>query len=314
MPRDLAHTVSGGPWDRLLLNHRAGGNYWLMAEAQTTPPSSPPVALNRLTADQVAKFRIDGFVVVEDLLGREEVERLRRHSDLIAPGKAGHIPEDSTWFEEGHEAAAESDRERERVLSIFKLFNLAVRDAVMWRHATNVKIVEVVRDLLATDDIKMYGDQLFMKPPERGSAIPWHQDSASWCDMFPMDLVTAWTAIDHATEENGCLRFVPGTHRWGQLVGMEPHAGIRPDDVDPFDADLGGESWPIVHVPLRPGSVSFHHSLVLHSSSANTSGRRRRGYAVHYMRATTWRNPAVAGAPEMPPFKQVCGRSFPGRV
>ena len=272
------------------------------------------MALNRLTADQVARFKIDGFLVVEDLLGMEEVERLRRHSDLIAAGKAGHIPDESTWFEEGHEAAAESGRGRERVLSIFKLFNLAVRDAVMWRHATNVKIVGIVRDLLATDDIKMYGDQLFMKPPERGSAIPWHQDSASWCDMFPMDLVTAWTAIDHATEENGCLRFVPGTHRWGRLVGKEPHAGIRPDDVEPFDADLGGESWPIVHVPLRPGSVSFHHSLVLHSSSANTSGKRRRGYAVHYMRATTWRNPEVVGAPEMPPFKQVCGRSFPGRV
>jgi ectoine hydroxylase-related dioxygenase (phytanoyl-CoA dioxygenase family) len=110
------------------------------------------------------------------------------------------------------------------------------------------------------------------------------------------------------------LRFVPGTHRWGRLVGKEPHAGIRPDDVQPFDTDLGSESWPIVHVPLRPGSVSFHHSLILHSSSANTSGKRRRGYAVHYMRATTWRNPAVVGAPEMPPFRQVCGRSFPGRV
>ena len=102
------------------------------------------MALNRLTADQVAKFKIDGFLVVEDLLSMEEVERLRRHSDLIAAGKAGHIPADSTWFEEGHEAAAES--ERERVLSIFKLFNLAVRDAVMWRHVTSVKIVEIVRD------------------------------------------------------------------------------------------------------------------------------------------------------------------------
>ena len=54
-----------------------------------------------------------------------------------------------------------------------------------------------------------------------------------------------------------------------------------------------------MRVPLRPGSVSFHHSLILHGSSANTSGKRRRGYAVHYMRATTSRNPAVVGAPEM---------------
>ena len=116
------------------------------------------MALNRLTADQVAKFKIDGFLVVEDLFSMEEVEYLRHHSDLIAAGKAGHIPADSTWFEEGYEAAAES--EPERVLSIFKLFNLAVRDTVMWRHVTNVKIVEVIKDLLSTDDIKMYGDQL----------------------------------------------------------------------------------------------------------------------------------------------------------
>ena len=131
---------------------------------------------SRLTPQQVAQFKIDGFLVVEDLLSAQEVEPLQRRSDLIAAGGAAHIPDDSTWFEQGYEAAAHS--EGERVRSIFKLFNLAVYDAVMWQHVTNVKIVEIIRDLLGSNDIKMYGDQLFMKPPQRGSAVPWHQDSA----------------------------------------------------------------------------------------------------------------------------------------
>ena len=270
------------------------------------------MASRNLTADQVAKFKIDGFLTVEELLTSDEVQALESHTDRIAAGKADHIPDTSTWFEEGHEAS--DAPEQERVLSVFKLFNLAVYDQIMWQHVTHPKIVEIVSELLGTENIKMYGDQLFMKPPEKGSAIPWHQDSASWCDIFPMDLVTAWTAIDHAGEDNGCLRFVPGTHRWGMLVGETPGQGIYPGQSKPFDDDFGGERWPIVPVPLRPGSISFHHSLTLHSSSANTSDRRRRGYAVHYMRASSWKNPAVDTAPQMPPFKQVSGRSFAGRV
>ena len=66
--------------------------------------------------------------------------------------------------------------------------------------------------------------------------------------------------------------------------------------------------------PLRSGSISFHHSLTLHRSGANQSATRRRGYAVHYMRATSFKDESVTDAPKMPPFKQVRGRSFPGRV
>ena len=49
----------------------------------------------------------------------------------------------------------------------------------MWRHACHPRIVDIVASLLGTEDIKMYGDQLFMKAPETGTEQPWHQDSAS---------------------------------------------------------------------------------------------------------------------------------------
>ncbi|MEM7538357.1 MAG: phytanoyl-CoA dioxygenase family protein [Chloroflexota bacterium] len=259
--------------------------------------------LRCLTEDQVTSFKLNGFLVIEDVLTVDEVRVLADRCDMIAAGEADHIPESSIQlervFREGEMPVGN------QVLSMRKLFNIAVYDPVMWTHVVHDKIVGIITDLLGTADIKLYGDQLFMKPPQVGSEQPWHQDSASWRDIFPMDLVTAWTAIDEATEANGCLNFAPGTHRWGMM---------HRDQAAWFLDDFGSEQWPIVSAPLKPGSISFHHSLVLHQSNANHTGQRRRGYAVHYMRATSCQDSTVTDAPKMPPFRQVLGRSFEGRV
>jgi len=259
--------------------------------------------LRFLTAKQVNQFKLNGFLVVEDVLSKDEIEVLAERTDLIAANKVNQVPDTSIQLEKifvnGEQPVAD------KILSVRKLYNLAVYDQIMWEHVTHTKIVDIITDLLVTDDVKMYGDQLFMKAPKTGTAQGWHQDSASWRDIFPMDLVTAWTAIDHATEENGCLNFIPGTHRWGMM---------QSNRLKPFLSDLGSNQWPTVPVPLRAGSISFHHSLTLHMSHANQSSHRRRGYAVHYMRATSWRDESVTDAPKMPPFKQVCGRAFPNRV
>ncbi|MBM3465446.1 MAG: phytanoyl-CoA dioxygenase family protein [Armatimonadetes bacterium] len=257
----------------------------------------------RLTQRQIDRFRIDGWLAVEDLLPPAQVAVLAEHADVIAAGKAPNIPDTSIQLEKVFRDGAR--QVVDQVLSVRKLFNLAVYDEILWSHVTSPAIADIVADLLGTDDIKLYADQLFMKPPEIGAAQPWHQDSASWRDIFPMDLVTAWCAIDHATTANGCLNFVPGTQRWGML---------RAPQLEPFLPLLGTPEWPIIPAPLRPGSVSFHHSLVLHQSNANTSGMRRRGYAVHYMRATSRKDETVTDAPKVPPFRQVRGRSFPGCV
>ncbi len=256
-----------------------------------------------LSATQVASFQRDGFLVVEDVLSANEVAALAAQADLIAAGEADHIPDANVQLEP---AFLSGDRKIEnRVLSVRKLYNIAVHDQVMWEHATNPKIVDIIAALLGTDDLKMYGDQLFMKAPEVGRAKAWHQDSAAWRNILPMDLVSSWTAIDAATLDNGCLHFAPGTHRWGMLNGRQ---------LEPLLPDLDSGRWPSVPVPMHPGSVSFHHSLTLHSSGPNQTAKRRRGYAVHYMRATSIKDEALTDTPKMPPFKQVRGNSFPGRV
>jgi ectoine hydroxylase-related dioxygenase (phytanoyl-CoA dioxygenase family) len=259
--------------------------------------------LRSLTPAAVEEFQRNGFLKVEDVLTAPQVAALGDHADLIAAGKAAHIPDTSLQLEPVFRDVTTAVADR--VLATRKLFNMAVYDELLWSHATNPAVVDIVADLLGTDDLKMYGDQLFMKSPVTGSAQPWHQDSASWRDIFPMDLVTAWTAIDDATLDNGCLRFVPGTQRWGML-----NRGRLAHFVD----DLETAVWPAVPVPVRAGGISFHHSLTLHTSSQNSSPQRRRAYAIHYMRAGSWMDVTVTDAPKMPPFKQVRGRSFPGRV
>ena len=259
--------------------------------------------LRRLSEEQVQSFRLNGFLTVEDVLGESEIVTVAERLDAIAAGEVGHIPPECIQLEPVFRSG---DREIEdQVLSVRKLFMLNWYDDVMWAHAANPKIVDIIADLLSTDDLKVYNDQAFMKAPQTGSAQPWHQDSASWRDMFPMDLVTAWTALDDATRENGCLNFAVGTHRWGMLPK---------EQLEPHIEELGNDCFPVVEAPLRAGSISFHHSLTLHRSGANLSGQRRRGYAVHYMRATTTRQPVDVGTKIPQDFKQVRGRSYPGRV
>lgn len=262
-----------------------------------------PQSLRHLTPAQVECFYLYGCLTVENVLTPDEVAVLATRADRIASGTLAHIPATSIQlepvFRRGEKAVTD------QVLAVRKLYNIAVYDDVIWSYVTHPTIAAIAADLLGSDDIKLYGDQLFMKAPRTGTAQGWHQDSASWRDIFPMDLVTAWTAIDAATLDNGCLNFAPGTHRWGMLRG---------ERLAPFVADLERGRWPIRPAPLSPGSISFHHSLTLHQSNANRTATRRRGYAMHYMRATSWRDEMVTDAPKMPPFKQVRGRSFPGRV
>ncbi len=102
-------------------------------------------------------FLASAVLVVEDLLSPDEVTSLAERTDAIARGETGN-PTEVLQIEpavDGSELSAE-----ERVLAVRKLFNLCDTDEPMFQHASNPKIVDVISDLLGTEDIKVYGDQL----------------------------------------------------------------------------------------------------------------------------------------------------------
>ena len=81
----------------------------------------------------------------------------------------------------------------------------------------NPKLVDLIAELFDEPDIKLLGDQIFMKPPGHGSVKEYHQDSASWPFLIPQNQITCWIALDDATLENGCIRCLPGSQNYGLL-------------------------------------------------------------------------------------------------
>ena len=228
----------------------------------------------KLSEDQIALFWENGYLVVEDILTEVELQGLRDRVDLVASGEASHIKERLLQVEPEVEAGnAEADT---FATSLRKISHAAFFDDVFESHARSAKVLDVVESLLGPD-LKLYQDQIFMKPPKVGSRQRYHQDMPLGFNIDPPDMVTCWTALDEATIENGCLWFLPGTHKHG-IIDQEVWGDY---EQKALDGDLGQE----VPVELKAGSCGFHHGLVLHSSRPNHTDTLRRGYATHYVSA-----------------------------
>ena len=253
----------------------------------------------KLSEQQVNRFREDGFLIVEDLLDPAEVETLRKRAEWVASGQASHIPKENLQVEPrvaqgelGADTYADSLR---------KMNHLAFHDDTFQAHARNPKVLDIVESLLGPD-LKLYQDQILMKPPKVGSRQRYHQDMPLGFHIDPPDMVTCWAALDDSTEENGCLRMLPGTHRFGIIDKSEWEGYER----KALAGDLPEERLLV----MKAGSCSFHHGLILHCSQPNLSDRRRRGYATHYVSAGC----RYTGPPEKNDAMLVRGRAFEGRI
>ena len=73
--------------------------------------------------------------------------------------------------------------------------------------------------------MRFWHDQLFCKPAQHGGVVAWHQDYSYWTRTKPMAHLTCWIGLDDATKDNGCLQYLPGSHRWSLL----PITGLAGD-------------------------------------------------------------------------------------
>jgi len=139
-------------------------------------------------------------------------------------------------------------------------------------------IVALVRDILG-DEIIGWGSHFFCKMPRDGKAVAWHQDASYW-PLSPSKTVTVWLAIDDADVENGCMRFIAGSHHVGHLTyrpsSEADHNVLNQtiDNVEQYGTPVTDE--------LLAGEVSLHSDLLLHGSEANHSDRRRCGLTLRY--------------------------------
>ena len=207
-----------------------------------------------LTPAQVEQFNRDGY-----LLG------LPVFSD-------GEIAEQRAYFDEllRQVIAAGGDS--------YSISTAHMRYGRVWDLLTHERITTYVSDLLGPDVIG-WGSHYFCKMPRDGKSVSWHQDASYW-PLSHSKTVTVWLAIDDADRENGCMKFLPGSHLHGHLEYRESTS--EEDNVlDQTVEEIERFGTPI-DVTLQAGQISIHSDLLLHGSEANHSDRRRCGLTLRY--------------------------------
>ena len=168
-----------------------------------------------LTVEQKEFFRENGYLPYHCVLSAEELEALRRRSEDIISGKVRHVPPRYIQFEEQFRDGLPDDVEP--LDAVRKMTQLCYFDDEFERTARKPEIVDVIEELLGPN-IKLYTDQLMMKPRFHGTVTDWHQDSMAWHHFAPQEHISCWVALDDATVENGCMTVIPGSHQWGPIA------------------------------------------------------------------------------------------------
>jgi non-heme Fe2+,alpha-ketoglutarate-dependent halogenase len=208
----------------------------------------------RLTPAEIAAFNRDGYLKGIQIFRDDEIAGIRRYFDELL-SKTLAAGGDSYSISTAH-------------LRYGRVYDLLC----------DSRIVAIVKDLIG-ENVIAWGSHFFCKMPGDGKRVSWHQDASYW-PLTPSKAVTVWLAVDDASVENACMRYIPGSHLLGHLtytLRENDEANVLNQTVP--DAESLGEP---VDVELKAGEISIHSDLLLHGSEANQSSRRRCGLTLRY--------------------------------
>lgn len=224
-----------------------------------------------LTFEQVSQFHKDGYLLVENLFSSAEVNKMIESIEIgeriVAATREkkdseGRVAKLSIWHELGND---------------------------LWSSvSTCPRMVNNVRILMG-EEISFFHGKVMLKEAHSGGSWEWHQDYGYWYNqgfLYP-HLMSAFTALDPATRENGCLRVLKGSHRLGRLDHTKSgdQTGADPSKISQIE-----NMFELVEVEMNPGSVLYFHCNLLHSSAANLSDHHRRAFIICY---SAWGNPQL---------------------
>ncbi len=232
-----------------------------------------------VSQEEIEAFRRDGYVHLRGVVSPEELAEIAAVYDAFLRREiavAGKDFNDMTTGEHG------TDPSGYAIVNVM----LPRRYHPAWQgNVFEQRALSIARQLCGEGMVIDF-DQLLAKHPERDDAVfGWHQDQAYWIDTDDRRTATCWLAVDASTVDNGCMQFLPGSHR----EPVRPHrplhgdraashtlvTDLRPDDV-------------MVPVPIAAGDVTVHNEGVLHGSGGNrTTDSWRRAYIVAMRSETT---------------------------
>lgn len=257
----------------------------------------------RLSEEQIAHYHEYGFVSGIRVLNENQIQQLRMElTEIMDPLHPGN-----SLFYEFH---SNESKDTESVL-FHSLGHWRITEGfhdILW----NPAFLMAAHQLLEHKPVRFWHDQLFYKPAEHGGVVAWHQDYSYWTRTIAMQHLTCWTALDDSTTENGCLHYIPGSHKWGLLNAPEL-AGSMDGILDYLTPEQKSNFNP-VPVEMKAGYATFHHPLLVHGSYANTSERQRRAFVLNVFADGTVSNTndeLLKGVPPILKGQKMEGKFFP---
>jgi len=258
----------------------------------------------RLSDEQVAFFHKYGYLSDIPLLTEEQVQQLRTELEWVKdPAHPGH----HLFYEFHSNESKDPNAVLFHSLGHWRL-SPGFHD-VLWHPA----FVVAASQLLGNQAVRFWHDQLFCKPAHHGGVVAWHQDYSYWTRSVPMQHLTCWVGLDDATRANGCLCYIPGSHRWGLLD--KPELAGDMEGLNAFLTPAQRESFANkVFVEMKRGHATFHHPLLVHGSYANQSANSRRAFVINVFADGTRSDsdePLLQGVPVVPKGQPLQGKFFP---
>ncbi len=222
-----------------------------------------------LTQEQMDFFHREGYLVIQLLVSADEIAFMREAYDRIFSQQAGRDAGDQFDLAGADEEGVVAGLPQ--ILSPSK-YAPELLDAPF-----RGKALEIAQDLFGPA-AHYGGDHAILKPAGHGAPTPWHQDEAYWSEEFDHEALSVWIPLQKATVENGCLHFLPGSHRLAVLphhcIDNDPRIhGLEVDQIDTTGA---------VACPIPAGGATLHHCRTLHYAGPNTTDQPRRAYIMGF--------------------------------
>lgn len=222
-----------------------------------------------LTQEQIDSYRENGFIVIEDFLSKEELEAWRSAVTKAVKERNGiKIP--GTNIKVGEDDGVNKEDSSYFGNVFDQLLNLWQTSAEVKDLMLSEEIGKMAAILAGVEGIRIWHDQALIKKPW-ANPTSWHLDTPFW-SFSHRDALSIWIALDDAILENGCLYFIPGSHK--KTTYENPGITKNMNSVFEFYPEFATVNS--VSAPMKAGSASFHNGLCIHGAGANmTSGFRR---------------------------------------
>ncbi len=267
------------------------------------PKSSEEWDQYRLSEEQVLHFHEYGYLSGIKLLNEDQVEVLRKElAEIVDPKHPAH-----ELFYEFH--SNESDDPNSVLFHSLGHWRIApgFHDVLF-----NPAFLMAAHQLLENKPVRFWHDQLFCKPAKHGGVVAWHQDYSYWTRTIAMQHLTCWTGLDDATAANGCLHYIPKSHKWGLLDA--PSLAGDMDGLMNYLSEKQKKEFNPVPIALQSGYATFHHPLMVHGSYENKSAMSRRAFVLNVFADGTLSNTndaLLAGVPPIAKGNKIEGKFFP---